>query len=112
MNASLGTPFPRGSNVPQSLSQVLRPGTSAAFTIRTAAGGGFNSALNLSVSGLPSGVTAALSQTSIAAPGTGSVVITLTAASPIAASTVKLSVTASGGGISRTLLQTVTMQNH
>ena len=91
---------------------TLRPGTSAAFTVRTAAGGGFNSALSLSVSGLPSGVTAALSQSSIAAPGNGSAVITLTAASPLAASTVKIGVTATGGGVSRTLLQTVTMLNH
>ncbi len=49
----------------------LRPGTSAAFTVRTAAGGGFNSALNLSVSGLPAGVTAALSQTTSPRPAPG-----------------------------------------
>src|SRR5262245_35320980 len=50
-------------------------------TISTTVSGGFNSAISLSASGLPSGVTAAFSPASIAAPGSGSSTLTFTASS-------------------------------
>ncbi|HEU4415230.1 MAG TPA: hypothetical protein VFT65_10650, partial [Candidatus Angelobacter sp.] len=54
---------------PTSLS--VTQGSSGSSTISTSGSNGFNSAVSLSVSGLPSGVTASFSPTSIAAPGTG-----------------------------------------
>jgi pseudomonalisin len=87
---------------------ALNPASSASFTVRTTAGGGFSSALSLAVSGLPPGVTAAVSPASIAAPGTGSAVVTLTGVSALTASTKQITVTATGGGLTKTLLQTVT----
>ena len=77
-------------------------GGSAASTISTAAAGGFNSAVSLSVSGLPAGVTATLSPSSIAAPGNGSSTLTFNASSTAGTGTFNVTVTASGGGITHT----------
>ena len=91
---------------------AVRPGSSASFTVRSAAAGGFNAALNIAVSGLPQGVTATVSSGNIAAPGTGSAVVTLTAPSTLTAATKQITVTATGGSVTRTLLQTVSLANH
>jgi hypothetical protein len=77
-------------------------GGSATSTISTAVAGGFNSAVSLSVSGLPAGVTATLSPTSIAAPGNGSSTLILNASSTAGTGTFNVTVTASGGGITHT----------
>jgi uncharacterized membrane protein len=85
---------------PASLSVIQ--GGSGSSTISTTVSGGFNSAVSLSVSGLPTGVTASFSATSIAAPGSGSSTLTLTAGSTAAAGTTNVTVTASGGGVTHT----------
>src|SRR5262249_31288811 len=85
---------------PASLS-VLQ-GTSGSSTISTTVSGGFNSAVSLSVSGLPAGVTASFSSTSIAAPGSGSSTLTFTASSSAAVGTTNVTVTATGGGVTHT----------
>src|SRR6266851_1746478 len=64
---------------PASVSVVQ--GSSGSSTISTTVSGGFNSAVSLSASGLPSGVTASFNPTSIAAPGSGSSTLTFTASS-------------------------------
>jgi hypothetical protein len=88
------------STSPGSLS--VAQGSSASSTISTAVAGGFNSSIALSISGLPSGVTASLSPTSFAAPGNGSSTLTFTASSTATTGTFNVTVTASGGGITHT----------
>jgi len=83
-------------------SATVAAGSSSALIISTAAIDGFKSAITLSVSGLPKGVTAKFAPTSIAAPGNGSSTLTLTAASGTVGGTYSLIVTASGGGVTKT----------
>ncbi|HEY6251145.1 MAG TPA: hypothetical protein VI685_14395, partial [Candidatus Angelobacter sp.] len=68
-------------------------------TISTTVSGGFNAAVALSASGLPSGVTANFNPTSIAAPGNGSSTLTFTATSTATTGTSNVTVTATGGGV-------------
>jgi hypothetical protein len=84
-------------------------GSSGTSTISTAVSGGFNSAVSLSASGLPAGVTAAFNPTSIAAPGSGSSTLTFTAASTAAAGTSTITINASGGGISHSTTVSLTI---
>jgi hypothetical protein len=76
-------------------------GASVNTTITTAVSGGFNSAVSLSVSGLPSGASATFTPTSIAAPGSGSSTLKLTAGTA-ATGTYNLTVTGTGGGKTHT----------
>ena len=77
--------------------------------ISTAISGGFNSAIALSVSGLPSGTTASFSPTSIAAPGSGSSTLTIHVGTGTATGTHVLTVTATGGGITHTTTVSLTV---
>ena len=95
------------SAAPTSL--TLTQGSSASTTISTAASGGFNSAITLSTSGLPAGVTASFSPASIAAPGNGSSTLTFTASGTAATGTSNVTVTASGGGITHTTTLALTV---
>jgi hypothetical protein len=92
---------------PTSLS--VAAGSSGTSTISTTVSGGFNSAVSLSASGLPSGVTAAFNPTSIAAPGSGSSTLTFTAASTAAAGTSTITINASGGGVSHSTTVSLTI---
>jgi hypothetical protein len=78
-------------------------------TVSTTVSGGFNSAVLLSASGLPSGVTAAFSPTSIAAPGSGSSTLTFTASSTAATGTSTITINASGGGVSHSTTVSLTV---
>lgn len=80
----------------------LVQGTSGSSTITTTVSGGFNSAVSLSISGLPTGVTASFNPTSIAAPGSGTSTLTLTASSTATVGTANVTVTATGGGVTHT----------
>jgi kumamolisin len=84
-------------------------GSAGSSTITTAVSGGFSSAIALSASGLPSGVTAAFSPTSIAAPGSGSSTLTFTVAATAATGTSTITVTATGGGITHTASVSLTV---
>ena len=84
-------------------------GSSGTSTITTAVAGGFSSAVALSASGLPSGVTASFNPSSIAAPGSGTSTLTLTASSSAAAGTYSITVTATGGGVTATTPVSVTV---
>jgi uncharacterized membrane protein len=78
-------------------------------TVTTTVGGGLNRAVTLSVSGAPTGLTAAFSSATIAAPGSGTSTLTVTAASTLAAGTYTLTVTAAASGLSSTAKLTVTV---
>ena len=92
---------------PTSLS--FTQGSSATSTISTSVSNGFNSSVALSISGLPSGVTASFSPASIAAPGSGSSTLTLTASSTATTGTFNTTVSATGGGITHTTVIPVTV---
>src|ERR1700704_3092158 len=85
---------------PASLS--VSQGSSGSTTISTTTTGGFNSAVALSASGLPAGVTASFSPSSIAAPGSGSSTLTFSASSTATTGTFNVTVTATGGGVTHT----------
>jgi uncharacterized membrane protein len=92
---------------PASLS--INQGSSGSSTISTTISGGFNSAVSLSVSGLPTGVTASFSPTSIAAPGNGSSTLTFSVSATAAAGTTNVTVTATGGGVTHTAVVALTV---
>jgi hypothetical protein len=84
-------------------------GTFGTSTITTSVSGGFNSALGLSASGLPTGTTAAFSPTSIGAPGAGSSTLTLTTSASTPTGTYPITVTGSGGGKTHTTTVNLTV---
>ena len=92
---------------PASLS--LPQGTSGTSTISTTVSGGFNAAVALSASGLPSGATASFSSGSIAAPGSGSSTMTIITAASTPAGTYNVTVTGTGGGVTHTTTVTLTV---
>ncbi len=92
---------------PTSVSVVR--GSSGTSTITTAVSGGFDSAIGLSATGQPAGVTVTFNPKSIAAPGSGTSTMTMAVASTTVAGTYPITVTGLGGGISRTSTVTLTV---
>jgi len=90
-------------------SASVAPGGSKSLTLTTTKVGGFNSAIKLSASGAPSGVTASFAPSTIAAPGSGSSTLTLSATSTAAGGASTLTVTAVGGGVTKTLTLSLTV---
>lgn len=86
-------------------------GGTASLTVSSSASGGFNAAVSLSASGLPSGVTASFSPTSIAAPGSGSSTLTLAVGNFTAAGTYAITVSGSGGGVNHTSSVSLTVSS-
>jgi hypothetical protein len=95
------------SSSPTAVSVV--PGSNGTSTVKTAVSGGFNSAVSLSATGQPSGVTVAFNPASIAAPGSGSSTMTITAASTAAAGSYTITVTGTGGGVTHTTTVSLTV---
>jgi pseudomonalisin len=88
-------------------SATILVGKSATVTATTSITSTFKSAVNLTVSGQPSGLTANFSPTSIKSPGSGSGTLTISAAPTMTPGTYTLTVTASGGGVVHTAPVTV-----
>ena len=76
-------------------------GSSGSSTITTTVSGGFSSAVALTSSGQPTGVTVTFSPTSIAAPGSGSSTMSIVVASTTAAGTYTITITGTGGGVTQ-----------
>ena len=90
----------------------IAQGNQGTSTISTTISGGFNNAINLSASGLPSGTTATFNPQTIPAPGAGTSTMTLTVGSSTPPGTYPITVTGNGGGIQQitTVMLTVTIQ--
>ena len=84
-------------------------GSTGTSTIQTSLVGGFSSAVTLSASGLPTGVTAAFNPATVAAPGSGSSTMTITVASSAAAGTYPVTVTGTTNGTTNDATHTVTI---
>jgi pseudomonalisin len=89
-------------NLKLSSSSVTLAKTGATTTVTTSVGGGLSAAASLSVSGLPSGLTASFSPKSIASPGSGSSVLTLIPASSLAPGSWNLTVSGAAGSVTTT----------
>ncbi|HLJ87233.1 MAG TPA: carbohydrate-binding protein [Candidatus Angelobacter sp.] len=87
--------------------QTVTAGNSTTFSVTASALNGFNSAVSLSISGLPSGVTASFSPASISGSTASTVTISTTANA--AAGTVTLTITGTSGGTTHTVTVTLTV---
>jgi kumamolisin len=92
---------------PTSVSVVQ--GSNGTSTITTAILDGFDSAIALSATGQPTGVTVSFNPTSIAAPGSGTSTMTMAVASTTATGTYTITVAGTGGGITQTTTVTLTV---
>ncbi len=92
-----------------SASGTVTAGSSTTFTLNTTVVNGFKSAITLSVSGLPKGVSAKFVPASIASPGNGSSTLTLTAASTTLGGVYALTVSGSSGGVTKTQALSLTV---
>jgi subtilase family serine protease len=92
---------------PASVSVVQ--GGNGTSTITSVVSGGFSSAVALTASGQPTGVTVSFSPTSIAAPGSGTSTMSIAVASTTATGTYTITVTGAGGGITQNATVTLTV---
>jgi kumamolisin len=94
---------------PKSIS-VARGG-SGAFTITTVISGGFDSAISLSATGYPIGVSVTFSPKTIAAPGSGKSTMKVTVDKKVALGNHTITINATGAGIPRTVQVTLDVVN-
>ena len=92
---------------PSSIS--IAQGNQGTSTITTAISGGFNSAIALSASGMPTGTTVSFNPATIAAPGSGTSTMTITVGATTTPGTYPITVTGNGGGIQHTTIVTLTV---
>jgi len=92
-------------------SVTVQQGSNGTSSITATISGGFNSAIALSASGMPSGVTAGFSPSTIAAPGSGSSTLTLTVSSSAAAGTYPITISGVGGGVTQTTVVSLTVSS-
>jgi len=81
----------------------LAAGTNSTVNLSANVSGGFTSLVSLSVSGLPSGVTATFTPASLPAPGSGSGILKLGATTKSIAGTYSVTIKASGGGLAKSV---------
>ena len=84
-------------------------GSQGTSTITTTISGGFNSAINLSATGVPNGTTVSFNPNPIAAPGNGSSTMTINVGANTAVGTYPVTVTGNGGGIQHSTTVTLTV---
>ena len=102
-----GSPNFTISASPASLS--IAQGNQGTSTITTTISGGFNSAISLSASGMPSGTTVSFNPNPIAAPGSGTSTMTVTVGASTPVGTYPIMVTGNGGGIQQNATVTLTV---
>jgi len=84
-------------------------GSSGSVNLTVSVSGGFNAAVALSVSGLPSGVSSTFTPAQLLAPGSGTSMLKLAAISSAQPGTYTLTISASGGGLTKTANITLTI---
>jgi uncharacterized membrane protein len=87
----------------------VEQGLSGNSAITTTVLGGFNSAVSLSATGQPTGVTVSFSSNPIAAPGSGTSTMTMTVASSTATGTYPITITGSGVGLTSSATVSLTV---
>ncbi len=92
---------------PASLS--IQQGNQSTSTITASISGGFNSAIALSASGVPSGTTVSFNPNPIPAPGSGSSTMTITVGGSTGPGTYPITVTGNGEGIQQNTTVTLTV---
>jgi len=92
-----------------SQSMTIARGGSGTATITSTLSGTFNSTVNLSATGLPSGATATFLPSSFGAPGGGTSNLTITAAASTPPGSYNVTVTGTGGGQTHTTAINVTV---
>ena len=102
-----GSPNFTLSAVPTSLS--VAQGNQGTSTITTTISGGFNSAINLSASSVPTGATVTFNPSTIPAPGAGNSTLTFTVGSSTPVGSYPITVTGSGAGIQQNATVTLTV---
>jgi uncharacterized membrane protein len=90
-------------------SLTIQQGNQGNSTITTTISGGFNSAITLSSSGVPSGTTVSFNPNPIPAPGSGSSTMTITVGGNTPVGTYPITVTGNGGGIQQNTTVTLTV---
>jgi uncharacterized membrane protein len=88
---------------------AIKAGASGQVSVTTANVGIFNSSVALSVSGMPTGVTASLSKSAMAAPGNGTATLTVAASSTVTGGTYALVIKATGGGVTKSSTVSLTL---
>jgi hypothetical protein len=81
---------------------AVTAGSAVSGTVTTTVSGGFNSAISLTASGLPTGATSSFSPASIGAPGAGSSTLTISAGSTTVPGNYTVNVTGTGAGTTHT----------
>ncbi len=81
-------------------SQTIVAGSSTSYTATVAASGGFNGAVNLSVSGLPSGANASFNPATVNSSGSSTMSVTTSATTP--AGSYPLTITGTSGALTHT----------
>jgi subtilase family serine protease len=89
---------------------TIAPGAAGHVKITTTVSGGFDSAIALSATGLPSGVKVLFKPASIAAPGSGVAAMQITVAKTAKAGTSTITITGTGGGVTKTAKATLTVK--
>jgi len=110
----------RDVSVPVPDFQMSAPASTAAVTqgasktvaVSVSVSGRFSSAVVLSASGLPAGLTSSFAPASFAAPGSGASTLTLSAAAQTVPGTYNISINGAGGGLNRTLPLAVTVSRN
>src|SRR5271157_2300518 len=87
----------------------ITQGNQGTSTITTTISGGFDSAISLSTSGVPSGATVSFNPSTIPAPGAGNSTMTITVGSSTPVGTYPITVTGTGGGIQQNTTVTLTV---
>jgi subtilase family serine protease len=109
IDALVGTVTPSFSISASPNSVSVAQGKSGTSTITTAISGGFNSAIALTASGQPTGVTVTFNPTSISAPGSGTSTMTIAVGSTVTAGTYSITVKGVGGGVTQTTSVSLTV---
>ena len=103
------TPPPGFALIAGASTASLAQGGTATTSVAVNGTNGFNSAVTLSASGLPSGVTASFSPSSLAAPGSGTSLLTLRGTSSATVGSRTITITATGGGLTKSVALTLTV---